>query len=203
MEITAIEPRRHRLSQLYLDGEAAVRVDTETLIKSGWKPGMEITDEELHALLEASEERRAREKALYLLEYRSHSKKELADKISRTTSREAAEAAVEKMEELGLMNDESYARQLASSLLERKGYGVRRARQELLHKGIDRELVEEILLETAPDPEEKLREIVERKYQRQLQDEKGYRRTVAALQRLGYGWEDIKSVLEEFRETSE
>ena len=189
MEITAIEPRRHRLSQLYLDGEAAVRVDTETLIKSGWKPGMEITDEELHALLEASEERRAREKALYLLEYRSHSKKELADKISRTTSREAAEAAVEKMEELGLMNDESY--------------GVRRARQELLHKGIDRELVEEILLETAPDPEEKLREIVERKYQRQLQDEKGYRRTVAALQRLGYGWEDIKSVLEEFRETSE
>ena len=203
MEITAIEPRRHRLSQLYLDGEAAVRVDTETLIKTGRKPGMEITDEELHALLEASEERRAREKALYLLEYRSHSKKELADKISRTTSREAAEAAVEKMEELGLMNDESYARQLASSLLERKGYGVRRARQELLHKGIDRELVEEILLETAPDPEEKLREIVERKYQRQLQDEKGYRRTVAALQRLGYGWEDIKSVLEEFRETSE
>ena len=180
-----------------------MRVDTETLIKTGWKPGMEITDEELHALLEASEERRAREKALYLLEYRSHSKKELADKISRTTSREAAEAAVEKMEELGLMNDESYARQLASSLLERKGYGVRRARQELLHKGIDRELVEEILLETAPDPEEKLREIVERKYQRQLQDEKGYRRTVAALQRLGYGWEDIKSVLEEFRETSE
>ncbi len=203
MEITAIEPRRHRLSQLYLDGEAAVRVDTETLIKTGWKPGMEITDEELHALLEASEERRAREKALYLLEYRSHSKKELADKISRTTSREAAEAAVEKMEELGLMNDESYARQLASSLLERKGYGVRRARQELLHKGIDRELVEEILLETAPDPEEKLREIVERKYQRQLQDEKGYRRTVAALQRLGYGWEDIKSVVEEFRETGE
>lgn len=203
MEITAIEPRRHRLSQLYLDGEAAVRVDTETLIKSGWKPGVEITDEELHALLEASEERRAREKALYLLEYRSHSKKELADKISRTTSREAAEAAVEKMEELGLMNDESYARQLASSLLERKGYGVRRARQEMLHKGIDRELVEEILLETAPDPEEKLREIVERKYQRQLQDEKGYRRTVAALQRLGYGWEDIKSVLEEFRETGE
>lgn len=203
MEITAIEPRRHRLSQLYLDGEAAVRVDTETLIKTGWKPGMEITDEELHALLEASEERRAREKALYLLEYRSHSKKELADKISRTTSREAAEAAVEKMEELGLMNDESYARQLASSLLEQKGYGVRRARQELLHKGIDRELVEEILLETAPDPEEKLREIVERKYQRQLQDEKGYRRTVAALQRLGYGWEDIKSVVEEFRETGE
>lgn len=198
MEITAIEPRRKRLSQLYLDGEAAVKVDTETILKAGWKPGMEISDEELHELLQKSEARRAKEKALYLLEYRSHSKKELADKISRTTSREAAEAAVERMEELGLVNDESYARQLAEYLMERKGYGVRRARQELLQKGIDRELIEELLEELAPDPEEKLREIVERKYQNQLKDEKGYRRTVAALQRLGYGWEDIKTVLAEF-----
>ena len=149
--------------------------------------------------MQESETRRAKEKALYLLEYRSHSKKELADKISRTTSREAAEAAVEKMEELGLMNDEAYARQLAGTLLEKKGYGLRRARQELLQKGIDRELVEELLEELAPDPEEKLREIVERKYRNQLGDEKGYRRTVAALQRLGYGWEDIKTVLAEFQ----
>ena len=198
MEITAIEPRRKRLSQLYLDGEAAVKVDTETLLKAGWKPGMEISDEELHELLQESEARRAKEKALYLLEYRSHSKKELADKISRTTSREAAEAAVERMEELGLVNDESYARQLAEYLMERKGYGVRRARQELLQKGIDRELVEEILEEQAPDPREKLREIVERKYQDRLGDGKGYRRTAAALQRLGYGYEDIRAVLREF-----
>ena len=58
---------------------------------------------------------------------------------------------------------------------------------------------EELLEELAPDPEEKLREIVERKYRNQLGDEKGYRRTVAALQRLGYGWEDIKTVLAEFQ----
>ena len=180
MEITAIEPRRHRLSQLFLDGEAAVKVDTETLLQQGWKPGMEMTDEELHDLLQASDNRRAKEKALYLLEYRSHSKKELTDKISRTASREAAEAAAQRMEELGLINDEAYARELARSLLERKGYGVRRARQELLQKGIDRELVEEILEEQAPDPREKLREIVERKYQDRLGVENGHRRTVAA-----------------------
>ena len=59
--------------------------------------------------------------------------------------------------------------------------------------------MEELLEELAPDPEEKLREIVERKYRNQLGDEKGYRRTVAALQRLGYGWEDIKTVLAEFQ----
>ena len=94
MEITAIEPRRKRLSQLYLDGEPAVKVDTETLLKAHWKVGMEISDEELHGLLQESETRRAKEKALYLLEYRNYSKRELTEKIARTAaSREAAQAA--------------------------------------------------------------------------------------------------------------
>ena len=43
--------------------------------------GVELDDEELHALLQASAKHRAEEKALYLLEHRAHSKKELENKI--------------------------------------------------------------------------------------------------------------------------
>ena len=50
MKITDIAPRRHRLSQLYIDGEAAVKVDTETLLRRGIAIGDELDDEELHAL---------------------------------------------------------------------------------------------------------------------------------------------------------
>lgn len=75
MKITDIAPRRHRLSQLYIDGEAAVKVDTETLLRRGIAIGDELDDEELHALLQASAKHRAEEKALYLLEHRAHSKK--------------------------------------------------------------------------------------------------------------------------------
>ena len=53
MKITDIAPRRHRLSQLYIDGEAAVKVDTETLLRRGIAIGDELDDEELHALLQA------------------------------------------------------------------------------------------------------------------------------------------------------
>ena len=81
MKITDIAPRRHRLSQLYIDGEAAVKVDTETLLRRGIAIGDELDDEELHALLQASAKHRAEEKALYLLEHRAHSKKELENKI--------------------------------------------------------------------------------------------------------------------------
>lgn len=72
---------------------------------------MELDDEELYRLIQRSDAHRAQEKALYLLEHRSHSKKELADKISRTAGREAAERAAERMEELGLVNDAQYGAQ--------------------------------------------------------------------------------------------
>ena len=39
MELTAAEPRRHHLTQLFLDGEAAVKIDTETFLRSGLRPG--------------------------------------------------------------------------------------------------------------------------------------------------------------------
>ena len=80
MIITDIQPRRHRLSQLFLDGEAAMKVDTETWLRSGLAKGDEIDDERLYQLLQDSAAHRAHEKALYLLEHRAHSKKELADK---------------------------------------------------------------------------------------------------------------------------
>ena len=198
MLITAMEPRRGRRTALFLDGELAVTLDAETLLAHGWKIGREITDEELHEMIERSESRRAGEKALYLLEHRNHSKKELADKIARTTSRSAAQEAAEHMEELGLVNDEAFARSYASELFCRKGFAAMRVRQELLRKGIAREVAEAVIDELAPEPEHALRDLVERRYARQLSDEKDIRRTVAALGRLGYRSDEIRSVLRDY-----
>ena len=186
MILTDIRPRRRRLSQLYIDGEAAVQVDTETLARSGLAVGDELDDEALHALLQASAEHRAHEKALYLLEHRAHSKKELADKIARAEfDREAAQRAADRMEELGLIDDEDYARRLAQSLFGGKHFGARR-------------VIEAVLAEFSTDrdeTEENIRAILERKYPGAWTDEKVRRRAVAALQRYGYGFEEIFSVL--------
>lgn len=198
MELTAAEPRRKSLTQLYLNGEAAVKIDTETFLRSGLKPGDELSDEELHELIQASDARRAREKALYLLEHRSHSKKELTEKIARTAaSREAAQAAADRMEELGLLNDETYARDLARELFLRRRFGKARVRQELRLKGINPELIEE-LLEEYGDEElalENIRTVLEKKYAGWQEEEKLRRRAFAALQRLGYSYDLIRSAM--------
>ena len=201
MIITEIRPRRHRLSQLFIDGEPAVKVDTETLLRSGLAVGDEIDDMDLKKLLEDSADHRAHEKALYLLEHRAHSKKELAAKIARTEfDREAAMRAAERMEELGLVDDEQYARRLTQELFERKKYGTRRVRQELQRRGIDDALIGQVLEEFSPETDEnveKIREHLERKYPAAWEDEKVRRRAIAAMQRYGYKMEDIFAVLKE------
>lgn len=196
MELTAVEPRRRGLVQLYIDGEAAVKIDAEVFLKSHLHPGDQLTDEELHQLIEDSDLRRATEKALYLLEHRDHSKRELAEKISRTAaSRQAAQKAAERMEELGLVNDESFAQRYAKDLFQRKRYGPMRVRQELRQKGIDPELIDRLLEEYGDEDRyiEQIGEVLRRKYPGWQEDEKIRRRAFSALQRLGYSYEQIRT----------
>ena len=197
MLISAIKPRRKGLSALFLDGEYVCELDTQTLIENRFDVGREIDDEELQEIIALSNERRAKNKALWLISYRDHSKKELKDKIKRTCDEDSAEKAVERMEELGLVDDEDYARRYARKLIFQKKMTKRAAMFELSRKGIDKETAESALDEIDVDYRENIRDIISRKYPN-ISDEKIKRRAVAALQRLGYGWDDIRAVLEEY-----
>ncbi len=203
MIITDIVQKRKRLSALYIDGEFAMKLDTETLLASRFSLGSEITDEELKELIDQSNEKRAKEKALWLISYRDHSKKELTEKVRKTSDDDSARKAVERMEELGLVDDEKFARRYAEELIFTKHLSIKGARYKLTEKGIDRELADEILEELDPDPREHIRIIIERKYKTALSDEKGRRRCVAALQRMGYSWSDINAVFGEYNEETE
>lgn len=199
MRVTEIRARRKQLSALYLDGEYAVSIDTKTLLEQRVDVGSELDDEDLQELISLSDENRAKEKALRLISYRSHSKKELTDKIRRTATDEAAQKAADRMEELGLVNDEDFARRYAEQLLTIKHMSKRAAAMELQRKGIDRDMIEETLGKIEVDPREQITEFLSKKY-KNLDDEKIKRRAIAALRRLGYGWEDIRGVLDEIAE---
>lgn len=200
MIITGIRPLRKGLCQIYIDGEPAVKIDQEVLLLSPFQDGSAIDDEELRELIQQSDTRRAREKALYLLERRSHSKKELAEKIAAVAPREAAKEAAEHMEEIGLVNDEEFARMYARDLFNRKKLGAGRVKMELAQKGIDKEVIAEVVAEYGGDQGENARLILNRKYPMWAEDEKVKRRAVAALQRMGYRWDEIKNAMKGLEE---
>lgn len=202
MTITAIEPRRKGLSALYIDGEFAMKLDTQTLLENRFDVGRDIDDEELHEIISLSNERRAKEKALWLISYRDHSKKELADKIRRTCDEDSAQKAVDRLEELSLVNDEGFARRYAEQLIFSKHMSKRGVSYELSRKGIDKELAQEILEDIDVDENEEIKAVLEKKY-RNLDDEKTRRRAVAALQRLGYGWDSIRRAMDDYSDYTE
>jgi len=202
MIITAIEPRRKSLSAIYIDGEFALKLDTETVLSERLKVGTEIDDERLLELIKTSDARRAKEKALWLISYRDHSEGELRQKLSKDYGEEAVDKAVERLMELGLINDENFAKKYAESL-SRKHLSQRQIQQKLRLKGIDKELSSETVEDLNLDEKEEIKALIEKKYIHKLSDEADLRRTIAALQRRGFSYSDIKSAINEFREFDE
>ena len=203
MNITAIEPRRKGLSALFIDGELAFKLDTETLLAYRFDVGREITDEQLREVVDASDLKRCKDKAMWLLSYRDYSRKELFDKLKKGFGEDAAEASVTRCEELGLLDDGRFARRYSADLFHLKHLSKNGVRQKLLQKGVDRDLIDEVLEEFDVDEEKQVKEIIERKYARTLSDEKGRRRAFAALQRMGYSYSVIKSAMRAYMDTEE
>jgi regulatory protein len=156
----------------------------------------ELAEEELAALLEESDNRRVKEKALWLLSYRDHSERELRQKLRRESTEEAAEYAIETLRECGLLNDRAFAGRRAEYLMRSKGYAPRRIQQELRQKGIDSGIIAEALEELETSPRDRLAELIERRFNPLPQDEKAKRRMVNTLIRMGYSFNDIKAATE-------
>ncbi len=209
LRITAIEKAKKGY-HLFVEGEYALTLNAEVLAETGLRSGQEITPQRLDEIKGASDRRRARERALYLLESRSHSRKELFDKLCRSVPEEIAEETADRMAQLGLVDDESYARRWAAMLWREKKYGPRRIRQSLMQKGFDRALVDQVLEEmedsfAGEETAEQLENLIRRKYARFLADGdlKGRNKTVNALLRLGYDYDQIRTALQNFMEIEE
>jgi regulatory protein len=97
------------------------------------------------------------------------------------------------MLELDLLDDAEYASRLASDLIKRKAYAPRRARYELERRGIDSDTAEEAVEEYEGDQQPAIAAIIKRRHN--LDDEKGRRRALNALLRLGYSRGDILTVM--------
>ena len=200
MKLT-VKSGNHNKVHIYIDGEYRMTVDGDYWFSEKWHKLSDIDEEELTALTGAVSFRRAFNAGMNLLSYRAHGKKELVNKlVSKKYDRASAEKAVERLEELKLINDSDFADMLTRHLSEKKGYSEKRIIQELLSRGIDRETAENAVLTLDKNPEVRIIELIKSKYSRYLGDEKGRKKVFNALLRLGYSYSDINSALRRFEE---
>ncbi len=182
---------------VFCDGEYTFTVDAEYWYSSPYCSVKSIDDEEESAaFMEAVGSRCAFIAGLRILSYSDHTEREMISKlVQKGHKKEYAVIAVEKLCEYGYVNDERYAQNLAERLIRTKGMSLRGIKSELIHKGISREIADNVVESLDFDPILRIIELLNTKYSRNLSDEKGIKKTVAALQRLGYGWSDIKGAL--------
>lgn len=198
MKITSITKKNGTRWQIEVDDEYWAILDAEIIVNQHLKVGSELTEERMEEILRAADFRRARERALYLLDYRDHSRGEIVEKLSRNVDRGIAEEVADKLCELGLIDDGTYAKKLARHFLLTKKYGARRAEFEMRRKGIDGRLAAEAVAEVEPD-EDLLEELALKKYGRYLEDDpdgKGRDKAIRGLMRLGHGYYEAEAAVD-------
>jgi regulatory protein len=200
MIITEIREQKNGRFAIYADGEYILSADASTIGLSTLKKGAEISATELEAFGQTAQEQFAKDKAFTFLSYRDHSKEELRRKLLRSVDEETADNAAQRMEDLGLVNDEAYAEKFAHELLNTKLMGADRAVYEMTRRGLDRELACETVERLDTEPEERIIRFIQKRYPRGISEEKDRRRALAALARNGFRWDEIREALRDYDE---
>lgn len=203
MIVTDVSPFKGSMMCVELSGgglaqEMKIYIHSEIIRKYNVAKGMELSEEEADRLIYENDLRRARERALYLMESRDHSYRELFDKLEKNYSEDICFEVCNRLAEIGVINDRRYAEKLCRQLFEVKKLGRYRVKQEMRLKGLGSEIIEEAMenFSEEDEPFERLEELVEQKYERYLTDRKGVEKVKNALARKGYSFGEIKEVLD-------
>lgn len=194
------ETKRGRIS-VFFDDEFAFSVDKETFARRSLKVGQRFTQAEYEQLCRETQYMRAKEKAFALLCAKSYPKKQLKEKLMQDFEEESVDEVLERLQELGLINDADYAVRCAKDLVNLKHYGFSRVRQELARRGISQNDIEDALAVFEDyDETQAIESVLQKKYRSVLREEKGKRKAFGALVRLGYDAGEVRSAIERLSE---
>lgn len=196
MKIEKITPSKKHKDVYYIDFEDGtnLRISINQIADYSLFTGRELSDDEFTALSEDAMRWNCMSRAMRLVGYRPHSRKELIDKlITKGESHEAAEFAVDRLEALGVLNDGEYAVMIVRHYAA-KGYGIGRIRNELYARGVPRDIWEDALSQM-PDQSDTLSHIVETKLKGKEPDKKELKKLTDHLLRRGFSWDVIRSAL--------
>ncbi len=197
MRILSVKKYKGSTYEIIIEGMQNVYVGEATVLEFSLKKNLDLTQNILDEILLFDLKRKAKQRALYLLDVRDYSSFQMIQKLRRTYPLEVAKETAEFLLNANILDDERYARKFARYLFEVKKVGLYKAKQELRKAGISSE-ISCVVLEDFSEKEdsfERLTELVEKKYERYLVDEKGVKKVRSALARAGYSYSEIKDVL--------
>ena len=200
-EITRVRERRGR-ARIFVDGEFWAEIDADVAVERGLREGAALALEELEVARVVGERALAMNRALHFLGYRARSRSEVRERLRRYGyGEETVGAVIGRLEELGYLDDEEFARTVVRE--KARKYGPRRVSADLRRSGVDAELAQGIVEEEFAERSEveAARSAAARRYNRGGSDAEA-RRVYGFLMRRGYSADVCAEVAREYRGAS-
>ena len=191
---------------VFIDEKFSFALSADLAFKHGLRPKLPIDAEFLAQLLCEDGETKALTTALNFIGYRPRAEAEIRVRLQRDEWSETVIAAViQKLRDNKMLDDAQFASDWVESRSRSKPRGARLLKQELRHKGVDKEEIDAAL----PDADEEIENAIAAlgKIERKLEKwEKGRERTQKAIEmmaRRGFGYGTVKTALQRMEEADE
>lgn len=201
MFIKDIKKEKSHLVRLYFQNGEELLIDKDVCSNEGLKKGSKVED--IEELKNLSDYCRGKSRALWYLDRKDYTEKELYNKLLRAgfNSRISAQV-VARLKELGLVDDKRFARNYAEKNAN-ANISKRASISKMLNKGVPYELAKATTQEVEVDENTQLENLIEKKYLRKLQTENGLQKVYSALVRRGFSYGAVKSILKKYSQELE
>lgn len=193
--------KRHNRYSIYLDGSYAFSLAEDQLVISNLSKGAELTAAEVTQLQGLSDYGKALDRAYNYLSYRDRSADELVRYLEgKDYDSPTVQQVVERLKSEGSLNDERFAEQWVQERTLYRHASKRKIYQELMQKGIGREIIDEALSKVNnQDQQATIRQLIQAKQLMQkYQDE---RKLIQYLRGKGFRYSDITAAIQEIHDT--
>lgn len=157
--ITSIKPQGQRENRfnVFLDGKFAFSLPAEVLIAAKIKDGMELNQEQVNNLVKQNDFSLIFDKVLKFLAVRPRSEFEIDEyMLQKGWGEKTRNMVLEKLRDLKLTDDEAFARWWIEQRSDIRPEGRSLLKFELRRKGVQRELIDELLAESRSETVDEL-----------------------------------------------
>lgn len=209
-EITAIKPQKRKgRYNVYVDGEFALGVSEEIVLRYDLKKGKEMDPTGIEQLVYKDSVEKLVDKSLRFLAHRPRSKQEIRNNLWKKIKKGKMEFGVElgkvidkvmdRLKDLDLVDDEEFALWWVDQRIRFKPRGKLLLRKELFEKGLDSDVIKTVLSRYSDQQElewaKKLYEKKESRY-RHMGSKERKNKLSALLSRRGFSWDIVNRILE-------
>lgn len=197
--VTSIKPQKGKKKvNVYLDGNYSFSLDLETLIRTKLKVETNLEDDDVKKLVKETQFKQAYEKILSFGSLRPRSEKEFRDWLRKHKIHKSLhEEILKKLENIDFLNDRKFAIWWVDQRQSFRPKSVRELIQELRLKGIDKDIIDEVLNEADIDEETAIKKLLGKNMYKWkgLSEFETRKKKSEFLLRKGYRWDSIIKVL--------